>query len=68
MNGTLNLSIVVNFLRDRGGIDGFGLLDDASSGIGLFGNALTSVVASISRSDKGMGMTMAEDFAAGTVI
>lgn len=62
-----NLSMVVN-LRDRGGIDGFGMLDDASSGIGLFGNALTSVVAALPRSDVGMDMTMTEVFAAATAI
>jgi hypothetical protein len=39
-----NLSMVVN-LRKRGGIDDFGCLEDASLGIGVFGNALTSVVA-----------------------
>lgn len=62
-----NLSMVVN-LRNRGGIDGFGLLDDASSGIGLFGNALTSVVAVLPPSDIGVDMTMTEVFAAATAI
>ncbi|KAL3793682.1 hypothetical protein HJC23_010254 [Cyclotella cryptica] len=41
-----NLSMVVN-LRNRGGIDGFGCLEDSSIGIGLFGNALTSVIAKL---------------------
>ena len=62
-----NLSMVVN-LRDRGVIEGFGMLDDASSGIGLFGNALTSVVAALPRSEVGVDMTMTEVFAAATAI
>ena len=41
-----NLSIVVN-LRNREGIDGFGCLEDPSTGMGVFGNALTSVVAKL---------------------
>ncbi|KAL3923171.1 MAG: hypothetical protein SGILL_001808 [Bacillariaceae sp.] len=39
-----NLSMVVN-LRERGGIHGFSCVEDETSGLGLFGNALTSVVA-----------------------
>ena len=39
-----NLSMVVN-LRNRGGIDAFGCLDDSRNGTAVFGNALTSVIA-----------------------
>ncbi|KAL3808792.1 hypothetical protein ACHAXA_011176 [Cyclostephanos tholiformis] len=53
-----NLSTVVN-LRSRGGIDGFGNLDDPTIGIGVFGNALTSVVAELPPSN-GEDITMAE--------
>jgi hypothetical protein len=53
-----NLSTVVN-LRSRGGIDGFGDLDDPAVGIGVFGNALASVVAELPAS-KGGDMTMEE--------
>ena len=41
-----NLSMVVN-LRNRGGIDDFGCIKDSSVGTGVFGNALTSVVAKL---------------------
>ena len=54
-----NLSMVVN-LRSRGGIEGFGRLDDPTIGVGVFGNALTSVVAELPRSDASGGITMAE--------
>ncbi|KAL7479676.1 hypothetical protein ACHAW6_005413 [Cyclotella cf. meneghiniana] len=41
-----NLSMVVN-LRNRGGIDGFGSLENSSIGEGVFGNALASVIAKL---------------------
>jgi hypothetical protein len=53
-----NLSVVVN-LRSRGGIDGFGDLDDPTMGTGVFGHALTSVVAELPESNGG-DITMAE--------
>ncbi|KAL3930695.1 MAG: hypothetical protein SGARI_004408, partial [Bacillariaceae sp.] len=46
-----NLSMVVN-LRNRGEIDGFSCLKDNGLGLGLFGNALTSVVARLPPSGK----------------
>jgi hypothetical protein len=54
-----NLSMVVN-LRSRGGVEGFGRLDDPTIGVGVFGNALTSVVAELPRSNAAEGITMAE--------
>lgn len=41
-----NLSMVVN-LRSRGGINDFGCLEDPSIGVGVFGNALTNIVAKL---------------------
>lgn len=41
-----NLSMVVN-LRSRGGIHDFSSIEDSSTGSGVFGNALTSVVATL---------------------
>jgi hypothetical protein len=61
-----NLSMVVN-LRSRGGIEGFGRLDDPTVGVGVFGNALTSVVAELPRSN-GEDITMAEVCDAATAI
>lgn len=63
-----NLSMVIN-LRNRGGIDAFGCIEDSSSiGTGVFGNALTSVVVKHPPSSKEGDIKMAHIWDAAVAI
>jgi len=62
-----NLSMVVN-LRNRGGIHAFSCLEDSSVGIGVFGNALTCVVAKLPHSSGTNLISMTEIYQAAVSI